>query len=154
LNNANEQLRPESLLTLLRHQRTLHRQLRILSERQRSLVSQDDTETLLKMLAERQRLVDGLVELNARLAPYRSCWTTFYAGLDETCRKEVSELLEEVNGSLAAILQSDRKDTATLTARRQSMAGRVAAFDAGSRAITAYGNSNTAKQSIVTDASA
>lgn len=148
------QLDAGQLVTLLEHQRTLHRQLRILSDRQRSLVAEDDAETLLRLLSERQRLVDGLVNLNARLAPYRSQWTHFYGSLDEDCRHRVASLLEEVNGSLAAILQSDGKDTATLTARQHSITGQLAAFDAGSRASAAYGKTSTQARSNVTDARA
>lgn len=149
-----QQLDAELLVTLLEHQRTLHRQLRVLSDRQRSLVAEDDAETLLRLLSERQRLVDGLVNLNARLAPYRAQWTHFYESLDEDCRRRVALLLEEVNGSLAAILKSDGKDTATLTAKQQSIAGRLAAFDAGSRASAAYGKASTATRSNMTDAKA
>ncbi len=149
-----QQLDAELLVTLLEHQRTLHRQLRILSDRQRSLVAEDDAETLLRLLSERQRLVDGLVNLNARLAPYRAQWANFYGSLDEDCRRRVALLLEEVNGSLAAILQSDGKDTATLTAKQQSMAGKLAAVDAGSRASAAYGKASTATRYNMTDARA
>jgi hypothetical protein len=151
---SQRQLDAGLLVTLLEHQRTLHRQLRILSDRQRSLVAEDDAETLLRLLSERQRLVDGLVNLNARLAPYRAQWTNFYGSLDEQRRRQVALLLEEVNGSLAAILQSDGRDSATLTAKQQSMAGRLAAFDAGSRASAAYGKASTTTRAGMTDARA
>ena len=142
------------LVALLGHQRTLYRQLRVLADRQKALVVQDDPEALLALLGERQRLVDGLVGLNARLAPFRARWSQIYNGLDESRRKEVSLLLEEVNSSLGAILQSDRTDTATLTARQQDMAGQLATFNTGSRASAAYSQSNPAAKTHLTDARA
>lgn len=144
----------ERLVELLEQQQALYRQLRILSDRQKVLVVQEDAEPLLTLLAERQRMVDGLVALNGRLAPFRKRWTEFYSGLDETCRKRAAELLEEVNGSLNAILQSDRKDTATLGARRQNVAQEMASLDAGSRAGAAYADAGRRTPSNLTDAKA
>ncbi len=133
-----QELSDERLVELLGRQQGHYRQLRLLADRQRSLVTQDDPEPLLALLADRQRLVDGLVELNTQLAPFRQNWSDVYGRLDEPARKQVAALLEEVNTSLAAILQSDRKDTATLTAKRESMSNRMADVNAGSRASAAY----------------
>lgn len=149
-----KQLCEEHLIQLLQDQQELYRQLRLLADRQKALVAQDESEMLLSLLTERQRLVDALGGLNARLAPYRENWTHFFAGLKEASRKQVADLLEDVNGALSAILQSDQKDTAILTAKRQSMAGQLAAFDAGSRASAAYAKATGASQSRLTDAEA
>jgi hypothetical protein len=128
----------ERLVELLGRQQGLYRQLRLLADRQRSLVTQDDPEPLLALLADRQRLVDGLVDLNMQLAPFRENWSDVYGRLDEPTRKQVAVLLEEVNTSLGAILNSDRRDTATLTAKRESVSNRMADVNAGSRASAAY----------------
>lgn len=128
----------KELVQLLEHQRVLFARLRGLADRQKALVIQDDPQPLLNLLSERQRLVDGLVGLNARLGPYRSRWTTIYSGLDESRRRHVAELLEESNSALSIILQSDNHDTATLQARRHDMVNRLDALDNHSRAATAY----------------
>ncbi|MCG8407039.1 MAG: hypothetical protein MI923_17730 [Phycisphaerales bacterium] len=154
MNNQSEKLDEDRLVHLLQDQQALYRQLRLLTDRQKSLVEEGDTGTLLTLLTERQRHVDELMGLNARLAPYRENWTVFYAGLNEIRRKQVAGLLEDVNGSLNAILQSDGKDTAILTAKRESMAGQLAAFDAGSRASAAYAKAAGAARSSLTDAEA
>lgn len=126
------------LVQLLEHQRVLFARLRSLADRQKALVIQDDPQPLLALLSERQRLVDGLVGLNARLAPYRSQWTSIYSGLDESRRRHVAELLEESNSALSSILQSDTRDTETLQARRHDMVNRIDALDNHARAATAY----------------
>ncbi len=128
----------DRLVELLGRQQGLYRQLRLLADRQRSLVTQDDPEPLLALLADRQRLVDRLVDLNTQLAPFRENWSDVYGRLNEPARKQVAILLEEVNTSLGAILKSDRTDTATLTAKRESMSNRMADVNAGSRASAAY----------------
>ncbi|MCB9851828.1 MAG: flagellar protein FliT [Phycisphaerales bacterium] len=142
------------VIELLRHQRTLYRKLRSLADRQKSLVVSDDAGALIQLLAERQRLVDGLVQLNAKIAPYRQNWTDFYQGLSETQRVEVSELLEEVNASLGAILRDDARDTAMMTARRERMAIELGEIGGSRRAHAAYAGSVVGGVNQGTDAKA
>lgn len=142
------------VIELLRHQRTLYRKLRSLAERQKSLIVSDDAGALISLLAERQRLVDGLVQLNVKMAPYRENWTEFYQGLSEPQRVEVSELLEEVNASLGAILRDDARDTAMMTARRERMAKELGEIGGSRRAHAAYANSGVSGMSQETDARA
>lgn len=142
------------VIELLRHQRTLYRKLRSLADRQKTLVVSDDAGALISLLAERQRLVDGLVQLNAKIAPYRQNWTDFYQGLNETQRVEVSELLEEVNASLGAILRDDARDTAMMTARREQMAIELGEIGGNRRAHAAYAGSGVGGMTQNTDAKA
>ena len=139
------------LIKLLEFQRTLYRRLRALMGRQKALVTQDDTQPLLALLAERQKLVDGLVGLNGKLAVYRQRWTEVYGSLDEASRQYVSEMLEEANTALGAVLQNDAKDTSTLSVRHHTMADRVAAVDSTSRASAAYSAVATAGHTTLTD---
>ena len=125
-------------IELLRHQRTLYRKLRSLAERQKALVLREDGEGLMSLLAERQRLVDGLVQLSQQMGPFRAQWTEFFRGLENAQRIEVAELLEEVNASLGAILKSDARDTAMMTARRESVATELGAMGGRRKAASAY----------------
>ena len=128
-----------ALVQLLEHQRVLYRRLRLLADRQRTLVLADDSGALLELLAERQRLVDGLVHLTSQMAPFRTRWTQLYQEMEEPARRQVTSLLEEVNGSLGSILASDSHDTATLKARRDSTAQQLSALGDSARAGAAYG---------------
>lgn len=141
MNTPPEQLSADRLIELLSQQQDCYRRLCLLSEKQKALVAGDDGRALLALLGHRQRLVDELVDRSAEISPYRRQWTEFYAGLDGGHRKQISELLEDLNGSLGAILQDDRRDSATLTAKRNVVAGTLAAYDAGRRACTAYSQS-------------
>ncbi|HVP09786.1 MAG TPA: hypothetical protein VMV94_01210 [Phycisphaerae bacterium] len=142
------------LLELLERQRLLYRRLRLLTERQRALVIQDDAQALLTLLADRQKLVDELMKLNAELTTYRQNWTNVYGALEEPLRKRIAELLEEANASLGVILQSDSRDSATLSARRQEIADRMTAADSGSRAGAAYAAAGSYVPAGITDARA
>lgn len=136
-----DDLTVDRLLELLKEQQDCYRRLCLLSEKQKALVAGDEAESLLTLLGQRQRLVDELVGRSAELSPYRRRWSEFYAGLDGASRKLVSELLEDLNGSLGLILREDRRDSATLTAKRNMVAGTLAACDAGRRASSAYSQS-------------
>lgn len=142
------------LIELLERQKSLYRRLRLLTERQRALVVQDDAQPLLAVLADRQKIVDELLTINEQLAVYRQDWTSIFGGLDEPSRKHVAEMLEEANATLGTILQSDSRDTAALSARRQEIAGRMAAVDSGSRASAAYAAAGVGSSAGVTDAQA
>jgi hypothetical protein len=142
------------LVPLLERQRTLYRRLRLLADRQKLLVVQDDAQALLDLVGERQVLVDRLVEVSGQLAPYRSEWTEIYTRLGEPGRRQVAELLEEANRALSSILQSDSRDTAVLSARRESASRHLSAMESGSRATAAYSRAGATAREILTDATA
>lgn len=145
-----ERIRDE-LVRLLSHQRTLYRRLRLLADRQSALVLEDDNGLLLELLAERQRLIDGLAGLNAKLAPYRAHWTEVYNVLDGVTRKQIAEMLEEANATLGAILKHDGQDCGRLSAKREGTAARMATVETGSRVCAAYSSARAVTGGNVTD---
>lgn len=149
-----ETLNEQRLIELLRHQQVLYRRLRQLADRQKALVIEDDTVSLIDVLAERQKLVDGLMGLSGKLAPYRAQWAEIYGNLEEATRQEVAKLLEEANQSLGAIISSDSRDSATLTARRHGMATELAECTAGGRVNSAYGATHASGVGSMTEARA
>jgi hypothetical protein len=132
------QLDPDQLITLLSQQRDLYVQLRELSDRQRSLIAGDRPELLLTILSERQELVTLLARLNGQLAPFRRDWDAMYAALPEDRRSQASSLLQEVNGLLRVILQTDHEDSALLSVRKQTVAASMAGLASGQAANSAY----------------
>ena len=122
----------EELMALLTHQRTLYRRLGV--------------------LAERQRLVDGLSGLGSRLAPYRENWTSIYNAMDGAAKRRVSELLEEANTMLGSILQRDGQDCGTLSVKRQAMADRLSATGNTRQVTAAYAAAGTGQSERMTDA--
>ena len=142
------------LVELLKRQNALYRRLRLLTERQHTLVAQDDVQPLLALLAERQQVVDGLVDANQELTPFRTDWSDRYHRMDEPTRGQVAALLEEANSALGTILRSDLQDSATLSAKRMDVADRLATAETGSRASAAYSAAGTGRRRSVTDAQA
>src|SRR5437763_809465 len=134
-------LHSAELVKLLTEQRNHYRKLRSLTQRQRTLVLDDDSPALLVLLSDRQRVVDELTALNARLAPYRREWTRMYETLDPAAKRQAKELLEESNALLASIMSADHQDTATLGARRNATAATLSASRHSGRASAAYASS-------------
>lgn len=152
MNPTGKQADDARLVDLLKQQNELYRRLRVLADRQKTLVTEDEVQPLLVLLAERQRLVDGLVELNRQLAPYRADWTARYGRLDPATRKQVAALLEEANAALGTVLQGDQRDSAALEARRQDLGGRLSKTDAANRASMAYASAGGRGRPNLTDA--
>ncbi len=129
---------PSELLVLLAKQRDLYRSLRELSEKQRSMISSNRPEQLINILRDRQGLVTSLARLNEEMGPFRREWDTSYSSLPEGHRQQASELLQEINGLLRVILQTDQEDSAMLSARKQVVAKEMATLSGGQIANTAY----------------
>ncbi|MFH1419594.1 MAG: hypothetical protein ABII12_15060 [Planctomycetota bacterium] len=151
-NDGPSQPGASQLVELLERQRSLYHRLRTLAERQKSLVVCEDVQPLLRLLADRQRLVDELMELNKEMSEFRRNWSSIYGSLDGASRKRVARLLEEANSALGLILRSDSRDTATLSAKRQDVATRLASIDSGSRVSAAYAAAGAGMRAAMTDA--
>ncbi len=131
-------LEPHGLIGLLTQQRDLYLKLRVLSDKQRSMISGDRPALLLEILHERHDLVAALARLNESLSPFRREWDANYAALPEQQRGQASALLREINGLLAGILRTDQEDEALLAARKQSIAADLAGATGGRVANAAY----------------
>jgi hypothetical protein len=138
MDHSAERMAPEGLINLLRQQRDLYQRLQDLSDRQRSLISGDRPELLLNILRDRQMLVTALAKVNEQLSPYRHDWQSIYEALPEETRRLASQLLEEINGMLQAILRHDQEDQALLSARKQAVAQSLGDVSGGRVANAAY----------------
>lgn len=141
------------LLTLLVEQRDLYQRLRDLSQRQRSLVSENRPESLLNILSDRQQLIQALAKINHRLSGYRSNWEDCYARLTPEAQRQASALLEQINLALAEILKADREDTEILSARRFAVSqelSQVGRQQAAGQAYTRRSEGRSAQSADIT----
>ena len=74
---------------------------------------------VLGVLAERQVLVDAIVELSSQLEPFRRSWIAC-VGLDAERRERVRVLTERIDELLGLIDARDRADSELLSQRRAS----------------------------------
>lgn len=127
-----------SLLKLLIHQRDLYRQLKMLSDQQAALIAAGDTDQLLAILGQRQRMVDALTTTNRDLAAYRKASPDLQAGLLPGQREEVRTLMDEVDALLHGIIEQDDRDRQQLQSAQQAVGAQIKQVARGGAAVNAY----------------
>ena len=112
----------QNVITLLTRQRDLYLRLKDLAYRQRELVDKSDPEMLLKVLANRQRIIDQLSIIDRQLRPIREDWQKISDGFSNSDRNSVNLLVDQVKKTIEEILHRDKKDTETLTSKKNEIA--------------------------------
>ena len=133
------------VLTLLERQRDLYRELKSHSDQQDQLIASGATERLLTLLAQRQRLVDGLGQVSASLAPYRSRIAAIADQASDEVGAQMRGLVEEVRGLLESIIETDEKGKADLAAARDKVGTQIRQAAGAAAAAGAYGGAASAK---------
>ncbi len=128
----------DDLVMLLEQQCDLYRQLKRLTERQRSLIDRADAEPLLALLGERQKVVDQLTRLDSRLARAKQEWMRLHASVPAQAREHVERLVLELRELLGEILEADQRDSEQLSARKASLQSALTSVQAGKQAHAAY----------------
>jgi hypothetical protein len=129
----------QHVLELLERQRDLYQQLKAHSDQQDELIASGATERLLSLLAERQKLVDGLGQVSASLAPYRSRVAALADGAPGEIGSRMRGLVEEVRVLLEAIIEADERGKAELAAARDRVGGQIRQSAGAVAAAGAYG---------------
>lgn len=144
------------LISLLRRQVAIYARLEQLSARQRDLITTEDQQQLLSLLAERQKLVDELSVLNQRLTPLREYWRNHRETVAPALRGEADQLVNQAADILRRVLGADEQDARMLSARKAQTAKQVSALAHGRQAFDAYaaGVRPGHKQLVRTDESA
>ncbi|MCG8648769.1 MAG: hypothetical protein MI861_02990 [Pirellulales bacterium] len=128
----------QDVFGLLERQRGLYRELKSLSDQQDALIAQGATEQLLSLLAQRQKLVDGLGQVSASIAPYRSRIAEIADRAEGDLGPRMRSMVEEVRGLLEAIIERDEKGKADLSTARDKVAGQIRQAAGAASAAGAY----------------
>jgi hypothetical protein len=124
-------------LALLEDQAGLYRQLHALSSSQGALVD-GQPDALLAVLAQRQNLIDRLMDSNRKLEPYRDRWLAVTAGLAPAQRQRMADLLEQIGKYRQAIASQDDEDCRRLGEARSELARELARVNNSGQAARAY----------------
>lgn len=126
------------VLSLLIEQRDLYAQLAGLAEQQRRMVTGEQAEQLLAILAERQKIVNRLGGLGDRLRPYQQDWPAVRSRMSEAEAQQVDTLLAQANALLSGIIEKDEADVRTLAARKTSTGSTICGLSQRRQAGSAY----------------
>ena len=125
---------------LLTRQQELFGRLDTLSQKQAQLIHDDETDRLLRLLTERQDIIDQIARTNSELEPYRGRWEAFMDELPEVNRQRVKTRLDAVAHLAGVIAQRDEVDRRELQVRRDAMVTELSRVATGRGAIAAYGS--------------
>lgn len=128
------------VFALLQQQRDLYRELKSHSEQQDALIASGATDQLLSLLAQRQRLIDGLGQVSSSLAPYRSRIAAIADQASGDLGEQMRAMVEEVRELLESIIATDEKGKADLEAARDKVGGQIRQAAGAVAAAGAYGN--------------
>lgn len=128
----------DGLERLLLEQRDLYRRLLGLAGHQRALIASDREEELLAVLGERQTIIDRLGVLAERFRPIQQKWPQVRARLSAEQSSRIDELLTEINGMLAELVEHDKQDAVALADRKAATASAVQGVKRVKQARAAY----------------
>ena len=128
----------DETMTLLRAQDALYARLELLASKQRLLITHDDTDPLLALLADRQKLALELTRIAARLEPIRSHWTLHRQRLTPHEQAEAEKLLAGTMERLRRVIDNDECDARMLSTRKVAAATTLRDVRATSLGLSAY----------------
>lgn len=106
------------LLFLLRQQRYLYHQLKILTDRQHQLAGTNSPELLLEVIIGRRKLVEKLRELNDKLRPIKANWQKLSPQIQPEHKLQANKIANEVQeiiGQIVALAPSETPQNLPLT---------------------------------------
>ena len=137
-----------ALISLLERQRQLHQQLASLGEQQTTIIASDmgsadqadadATEQLLRLLAQRQQLIDQIAATHDQLAPYRADWPALWQVLSDRERCRIGPLVDQVEQLLAGIIKQDDQDRQKLQQAQSRARAELKQLAAAENAVNAY----------------
>lgn len=134
----------KDVLSMLERQRDLYRELKSQADRQEQLIATGATDQLLTLLADRQKLIDGLGQVSASLSPYRSRIAAIADQASGDIGEQMRGMVEEVRELLEAIIERDEKGKADLAAARDRVGGQIRQAAGAVAAAGAYGGQKPA----------
>lgn len=126
------------LVALVREQIGLYERLEEMSLRQHELVEREDTDALLAVLSERQRLIEDISAVASRMTPFRAGWDDHVGALAEGDRRSLREGLDSLASMMSRIADRDESDRRTMEARRQRVQDQIAGVKRGGSAVKSY----------------
>lgn len=139
------------LIRLLDQQRAIYVKLCELGRTQTQLVAGGEAQPLLHILAQRQNLIDRLVEISTSLEPYKNDWSRVWSAFDAPTQVRVGGLIDHVQDLLNQVLQQDRRDRDALMGHRDRLAVQMNTLRRGHSVHRAYGRDDDRPEPRYTD---
>ena len=133
----------ERVLVLLNEQIDLYSSLESLSARQAGLIRDEDTDSLLDVLTQRQRLIEKAQRVAEELTPYRRRWSDLLDALPALERDALNAKVNEATRLVDAIAARDEQDRQAMEQQRTQIATRIRDVTTARGAVAAYAGATT-----------
>ena len=100
------------MLFLLRQQRYLYHQLKILTDKQHRTTATSSPESLLEFISGRRKLVEKLRELNGKLRPIKANWQKLSGQIEPEYKTQADEMVNQTKKIISRILAVSPSGTA------------------------------------------
>ncbi len=127
------------LASILDEQRRVCVDLEQLSCQQGEQIRTGDTGALMRVLGERQELINRLSHLNAELEPYRREWDWCMGRLSGEERQSMERAARELRVLVDRIWARDEEDRLALERQRSAVSSELTSLSRGRVAMSAYG---------------
>lgn len=129
----------DRVLPALDRQAALYEQLAAFGPMQDELIANGDGDELLRLMGERQGVVDELVEVHRGLEDVRADWQGFVDGLAEDDRAALGERLDALKALAARVHEQDSQTRRQLDGARERVSSSMSSLGRAKGAMRAYG---------------
>jgi hypothetical protein len=133
-----EMSKADPIIAALSEQVTCYQRLAKLAEIQHGHVEHGNTESLLKVLQQRQAVLQQLSTLEQIIAPAKRQWTEYLAKRDAAGRHKAEELLADSRSLLERITAADRDDVMVLQNQKLNLGRQIGKTTAARQVNRSY----------------
>ncbi len=135
------------LFDLLKRQRQYYLELRRLSKQQRALIEADQPEELIRILGQRQKIVDAIAKIHKQSEPYRKEWQELKELIPTQLKQSIQSLLAELQQMLDEILEDDKQDSEKLSAAKRQVHQQIDSAQKVKSVMNSYAKNQTNRNS-------
>jgi|GEM_PF-4234758 len=129
----------DRVMPALERQAALYDQLAAFGPRQDELIASGEGDDLLRLMGDRQAVVDELVEVHRGLEDVRADWQGFVDGLTEQDRDALGERLDALKALAARVHEQDSQTRRHLDGARDQVSQNMSGLGRAKGAVRAYG---------------
>jgi|GEM_PF-6566214 len=141
----------DKVLIMLEVQKKLYKQLLELAEGQYDLIEKNTPEALLRVLADRQKVLSKITKVDMDLKSFKQNREEILSQYSVEDRDLVNNLLSEIEDVLREVLENDQRDAQLLSGKKDQVASEIKKAKSGSRYNKAYAASYGDKQQQMFD---
>lgn len=133
----------DRVMPALERQAALYDQLAAFGPRQDELIASGEGDELLRLMGDRQAVVDELVEVHRGLEDVRGDWQGFVGGLPDDERAALGERLDQLKVLAARVHEQDSQTRQHLDGARDRVSSSMSGLGRAKGAMRAYGGAPT-----------